>query len=94
MRDALGENWYSQLKHLLTAYRKVQPIQIHEHLSTQCCPVNVHAKKLLKAKYWTEWDGDMHLKMPSENGSMTNKFASTILGSASLTKTNSNSIWS
>ena len=21
----------------------------------------MHAKKLLKAEYWTEWDGDMHL---------------------------------
>jgi hypothetical protein len=61
MRDALDENWYSQLKHLHTAYRNVQPIQILNHLSTQWCPLDVHAKKLLKAEYWTEWDGDMHL---------------------------------
>ncbi len=61
MHDALEKNWYSQLKHLHTAYRNVQPIQILNHLNTQWCPLNVHAKKLLKAEYWTKWDGDIHL---------------------------------
>ena len=61
MREALDENWYSQLKHLHTAYRNVQPIQILNHLNTRWCPLDVHAKKLLKAEYWTEWDGVMHL---------------------------------
>ncbi len=59
--EALDENWYSQLKHLHTAYRNVQPIQILNHLNTQWCLLDVHAKKLLKAEYWTKWDGEMHL---------------------------------
>jgi hypothetical protein len=53
-RDALDENWYSQLNHLHTAYRNVQPIQILEHLNTPWCPLDVHAKKLIKAEYWTK----------------------------------------
>ena len=61
MREALDENWYSHLKHLHTAYRNVQPIQILNHLNTRWCPLDVHAKKIIKAEYWTEWDGDMHL---------------------------------
>jgi hypothetical protein len=61
MHDNLNENWYSQLKHLHTAYRSVQPIQILDHLNTRWCPPGVHAKKLIKAKYWTKWDGDIHL---------------------------------
>ena len=51
MREALDENWYSQLKHLHTAYRNVQPIQILNHLNTRWCPLNVHAKKIIKAEY-------------------------------------------
>ena len=35
MREALDKNWYCQLKHLHTAYRNVQPIQILNHLNTQ-----------------------------------------------------------
>jgi hypothetical protein len=61
MRDALDKNWYSQLKHLHTAYRNVQPIQILNHLNTRWCPLDMHAKKLLKAEYWAKWDGDIHL---------------------------------
>jgi hypothetical protein len=34
-RDALDENWYSQLKDVHTAYRNITPIQILEHLDTQ-----------------------------------------------------------
>jgi hypothetical protein len=61
MRDALDKNWYSQLKHLHTAYRNVQPIQILEHLNTRWCPLDVNAKKQIKAEYWTEWDCELHL---------------------------------
>jgi hypothetical protein len=59
--NALDESWYSQLKHVHTTYRNVQPIQILEHLNTQWCPLDVHTKKLIKAKYWTKWDGSIHL---------------------------------
>jgi hypothetical protein len=51
MRDALDKSWYSQLKHLHTAYRNMQPLQILEHLNTQWCPLDVNAKKMLKAGY-------------------------------------------
>jgi hypothetical protein len=45
MHDTLDENWYSQLKHLHTTYRNVQPIQILEHLNndgfhSMCMPRN------------------------------------------------------
>jgi hypothetical protein len=34
MHDALDENWYSQLKHIHTAYRNMTPIQILDHLDS------------------------------------------------------------
>jgi hypothetical protein len=43
------------------AYCNVQPIQILDHLHTRWCPLDVHAKKLIKAEYLTKWDGNMHL---------------------------------
>jgi hypothetical protein len=61
IRDALDKNWYSQLKHLHTAYRNVQPIQILEHLNTRWCPLDVNAKKQIKVEYWTKWDCKLHL---------------------------------
>ena len=61
MRDALDENWYSQLKHIHTAYRNVTPIQILTHLDTRWCPLDVHAKKKFKQDYYTKWDGETHL---------------------------------
>ena len=61
MRDALDEKWYSQLKHIHTAYRNVTPLQILKHLNSRWCPLDVHAKKKLKQDYYTEWDGEIHL---------------------------------
>ncbi len=34
MRDALDKNWYSQLKHIHTAYRNMTPIQLLKHLNS------------------------------------------------------------
>ena len=34
MRNALDEQYYSQLKHVNTAYQNTTPIQILEHLDT------------------------------------------------------------
>jgi hypothetical protein len=45
MRDALDEAYYSQLKHIMTAYCNMTPIQILEHLDTQWCPLEVRTKK-------------------------------------------------
>jgi hypothetical protein len=32
-----------------------------EHLNSQWCPLNVHAKKNLRIAYYAEWDGKQHL---------------------------------
>ena len=90
MREALDKNWYSQLKHLHTTYRNVQPIQILNHLNTQWCPLDMHAKKIIKAEYWTKWDGDMHLTA-FVNDLMMNKSKSNASESQSQTKINCSS---
>ncbi len=61
LRDALDEQYYSQLRSRLTAYRNVTPLQILEHLNNRWCPLDVRAKKALKDAYYTKWDGDEHL---------------------------------
>jgi hypothetical protein len=43
--DALDEQYYSQLKHRLTAYQNITPFQILEHLNDRWCPLDVKAKK-------------------------------------------------
>ena len=62
MRDALDEQYYSQLKHVNTAYRNTTPLQILEHLDTRWCPLDVQARKILKKEFYTDWDSsEMHL---------------------------------
>jgi hypothetical protein len=48
LRNALDEQYYSQLRHRLTAYHNITPYQILEHLNTRWCPLNVKVKKELK----------------------------------------------
>jgi len=54
LRDALDEQFYSQLRHRLTAYRNITPYQILEHLNTRWCPLDVKGKKELKTAYYTK----------------------------------------
>jgi hypothetical protein len=61
LRDTLNKQYYSQLRHRLTAYRNVTPFQILEHLNDHWCPLDVKAKKALKDAYYTKWDGNEHL---------------------------------
>jgi hypothetical protein len=61
LRDALDKQYYSQLKHPLTAYRNITPFQILEHLNECWCPLDIQAKKVLKKEYYTKWDADEHL---------------------------------
>ena len=62
MHDALNEQYYSQLKHINTAYRNTTPIQILEHLDTRWSPLDIRARKLLKAEFHADWDSTvMHL---------------------------------
>ncbi len=60
-QDALDKSWYSQLKSVHTAYRNTTPIQILEHLNSQWCPLDVHAKKNRRIAYYAEWDREQHL---------------------------------
>ena len=61
LRDALDEQFYSQLKHRHSAYRNTTPFQILDHLDTVWCPLDVQAKKKLKDAYFAKWDGHEHL---------------------------------
>ncbi len=61
LRDALDEQYYSQLKHRLTTYRNVTPYQILNHLNERWCPLDVQAKKELKKNYYSKWDATEHL---------------------------------
>jgi hypothetical protein len=61
LRNTLGEQYYSQLKHHLTAYCNITPFQILEHLNNCWCLLDVKAKKAFKEAYYTSWDGDKHL---------------------------------
>jgi hypothetical protein len=62
MHDALNEQYYLQLKHINTAYRNTTPTQILEHLDTRWCPLDIRARKLLKAELHANWDSTvMHL---------------------------------
>jgi hypothetical protein len=61
LRDALDKQYYSQLKHRLTAYCNITPFQILKHLNKRWCPLDVQAKKVLKMEYYTKWDADEHL---------------------------------
>ena len=61
LRDALDEQFYSQLKHRHSAYRNTTPYQILNHLDTVWCPLDVQAKKKLKDAYFAKWDSIEHL---------------------------------
>jgi hypothetical protein len=61
LRNALDEQYYSQLHHCLTAYRNIPPYQILERLNDRWCPLDVQAKKALKQAYYTKWDSNEHL---------------------------------
>ncbi len=60
--DALNEQYYSQLRHQLTAYHNITPFQILKHRNNRWCPLDIKLKKELEAAYYTKWDhADKHL---------------------------------
>jgi hypothetical protein len=61
IRDALNEQYYSQLKHPLTVYHNITPFQILKHLNNRWCPLDVQVKKELRKAYYLKWDSDEHL---------------------------------
>ena len=87
-REALDENWYSQLKSVHSAYRNTTPIQILQHLETRWCLLDIHAKK----KHTTQSRTARSTSRPLENASMMIRYASSTSESPSLTKTSSNFI--
>jgi hypothetical protein len=56
MRNALDKQYYSQLKHVNTAYQNTTPIQIPEYLDTRWCSLDVQACKILKKEFYANWD--------------------------------------
>jgi hypothetical protein len=56
LHNALDKQFYSQLRHRLTVYRKITPYQILKHLNNRWCPLDVKAKKELKTAYYTKWE--------------------------------------
>jgi len=61
LRDAIDDQFYSQLKHRHTAYRNTTPFQLLEHLNSTWCPFDLQAKKKLKDAYFAQWDRHEHL---------------------------------
>ena len=61
LHNAFDEQYYTQLKHRLTAYQNVTPFQILDHLDGRWCPLDVKAKKALKNTYYSKWVSDEHL---------------------------------
>ncbi len=61
LRNAFDKQYYSQLKHRLTAYCNITPFKILKNLNVRWCPLNVKAKKAPKDTYCIKWDGDKHL---------------------------------
>jgi hypothetical protein len=61
LRDAIDEQFYSQLKHHHTAYRNTTPFQILKHINSTWCPLDVQSKKKLKDAYFAQWDRHEHL---------------------------------
>ena len=56
MRNALDEQYYSQLKHVNTTYPNTSLIQVLKHLDTHRCPLDIQACKMLKKEFYTSWD--------------------------------------
>ena len=61
LHDAIDEQYFSQLKHLHTAYCNTTPFPLLEHLNSTWCPLNVQVNKKLKNAYFAQWDRHEHL---------------------------------
>ena len=56
LRDAMEEQYYSELKHSIVGYKNVKTLQILEHLDTHWVTMNTREKKKIKADYYKPWD--------------------------------------
>ena len=60
-RDALDEEYYIQLSHRLTKYKRIHPRDYVKHLRKQWCPMDTNVIKELKAAYYAPWAECDHL---------------------------------
>ena len=56
LRNATGEQYYSQLEHSIVGYKNVTVLQIMKHLNTEWVPVNTKERKQIKKDYYKAWD--------------------------------------
>ena len=56
LRDAMEEQYYSELKHSIIGYRNVTTLAQLEHLDDKWTPMNPKEKKLIKKDYFKPWD--------------------------------------
>ena len=56
LRDAMGEQYYSQLEHSIVGYKNVTVLQIMKHLDTEWVPMNTKERRAIKKEYFKPWD--------------------------------------
>ena len=56
LRDAMGEQYYSQLEHSVVGYKNVTVLQIMKHLDTEWVPMNTKERRAIKKEYFKPWD--------------------------------------
>ena len=56
IRDALHEQYYSKLKHSLTAYNAVTPRELLEHVGEVWAPMDTKSKRELRKDYYQPWN--------------------------------------
>ena len=56
IREALHEQYYSKLKHSLTAYNAVTPRELLEHIGEVWAPMDTKSKRELRKDYYQPWN--------------------------------------
>jgi hypothetical protein len=56
IREALHEQYYSKLKHSLTAYNAVTPRELLEHVGEVWAPMDTKSKRELRKDYYQPWN--------------------------------------
>ena len=62
VREALDAMYYSGLKHEITSYKTIKPIDYLKHLKTDWVIMDTAALKQIKKDFYVEWDGESNLK--------------------------------
>jgi len=56
LRDAMGEQYVSQLEHSIVGYKNVTVLQIMKHLDIEWVPMNTKERMKIKKDYYKVWD--------------------------------------